>query len=169
MITSQEELESVLEIYDKHARTSEAKINKDQMEILVIGDPRVELCEKKYQEMIQDRIKILGTIFTRKRSEVSGANITNTIEKIKKSFRKKRSQEMWNMGKVNMANTVIYLLLYHRAWVIECTGELYQKMQGKIASYLMPRKGRVIQTLATTRNKGGLGLIKIKKGYKPLK
>ena len=119
--------------------------------------------------MIQDRIKILGTIFTRDRSETSKANLAQVVEKIEKSCGPKGQHLTGIMGKIILVNTVIYPQLYHRAWIIKCEGTEYQSMQKKLATYLVPRKRKVLQTLARTKKMGGLGLINITERLEAIK
>ena len=58
------ELQTVLKVYEKHAKASEAMINQEKTESFGIGDIE-EPKEKNFQEKLKDRVRILGVFFCR--------------------------------------------------------------------------------------------------------
>ena len=70
----------------KYAQASEAKINENKTEILWIGEGRIKRRkgDLRFEEKIQDKIKIWGTIFTNDRDQTSDLNLTKIEEIIDK-------------------------------------------------------------------------------------
>ena len=164
IITTQPtDYEEILKTYDKHARASEAKINEHKTEILKIGKPN-KRGTIRFEEKIQDKIKILGTLFTKNRDNIGKENLAYVSQKIKPILENKaKKYSLGILGKTLIVNTQIYSKLNHMMWILRNCNQELTKFTKNITDFVIPGFPNHEQEINMPKHHGGSGMINIKK------
>ena len=158
IIKKPHELNNILQVYEKHAKASEAEINEDKTEIFKIGNQK-ETINKAFSEKIKCQVRILGAIFCKKKEDETKLNLekaTNTLKTMKENYGTSL------IGKILNINTYIYSQIWNNAYIINTKDKHYKNFMKDIENYLQPTKGDEILEHAERRIiEGGLNLINI--------
>ena len=164
IITDPSSYKVIFEIYSKHAEASEAKINEEKTEILLIGNWRDRKNQLSFAKKVKPEIKVLGVMLASKPSDTSDLNWSKAIEKIEKKLPAIMERRVTIVGKVLLANSMLLSQLWHLAWVLdENSGRIKQVYKLVNKAIIGKDNGRwTIDTLTLSTEKGGMNLGNIK-------
>ena len=164
VITDPSSYKVIFDIYNKHAEASEAKINEEKTEILLIGNWRNRKSQFSFAKKVKPEIKVLGVMLASRPSDTSDLNWSKAIEKIEKKLPAIMERRVTIVGKVLLANSMLLSQLWHLAWVLdENNGRIKQVYQLVNKAIIGKDNGRwTIDTLTLPPEKGGLNLGNIK-------
>ncbi len=161
LITEPRQYKKIIDIYEKHARASEAKINREKTEILKLGN--VKQGDVEFQNKIKCKMKILGTFFTSDRSKIGKVNMDYILKSAGNIFTNnylKYGNEI--LGKTLIVNTLVYSKMNHLMWILrDCNTEISQLIR-QVTDFIIP-ECQDSMNISKKQEEGGTGLINLKR------
>ena len=162
MLSTPDEMDEVLKIYDKHSAACEAKINADKTEILKLGQ-RHDREKSDFKKFRKKKVKILGTWFTENRDDISTENIEYIRNKILNQIDALKGVRLTLLGKILIINSSFWSLFWHCAWVINTSDKLLDEVISDVSKFIQAEKAtEVYDQVAKPKRKGGLNLLNLK-------
>ena len=161
IISSENEIQEIVEGYEKFRKAAGAKINLEKTEILKIGKPKIRLSEK-WKKYEKEKIKYLGVWISE--GNMTELNTEEVLKKIKKKigFWKSRKLSLW--GRVHVTKAILYNNIWHALQNIKIIPKEIKKIKQEIYSFIwMDRNHDPIErkTVEMPIEEGGLGLFDI--------
>jgi hypothetical protein len=168
IIKNPNEIKEIMQVYARHAKASEAKINEEKTQIFPIGNNNDNRAELAFREKIQDKVKILGATFCTTKEEETRENLKraqNLLDRMEKSYYASSL-----MGKILRLHTYVYSLIYSNAWMIDTKSKDFTNFMGKVGRFLCRTKSRkVLEKVSKKREEGGLNFINLKERLQSIK
>ena len=156
IINKPREMKAVKEIYKRHSKASEAKVNEDKTQIFRLGEKGNEAAERDVgiHDKVYSKVTILGATFCKFKDKKR-----ETAENLKKANglleKMKASTEYYCLsivGKILKINTYIYIAIYNNAWLINTSSKDFQDFIKRVSTYIQRIKSsEVYEKIARER------------------
>ena len=170
-ITKKDSLYKIFDILALHEKASEAKVNSEKTEILLLGNWKDKPPDfKKYNDCIKNEVKILGCIFTAEKKVTSKRNWEIKVEKITTAIEQEKDRNLSLFGKILLANSLVLSKLWHVGIILEINDKYICEIHKRLNTWFRgQRKRNVISLLQKPVSEGGAGLINIKQRLQVIK
>jgi hypothetical protein len=163
IITDPKAYDKIFEIYNKHAIASEAKINPEKTEVLLIGDWVGRGLGKNLNKKVKPQVKILGNIFATDPDKNSEYNWEKALDKMVQKMPAIKNRKVSLIGKVLLVNSLMLSQIWHLAWLLQENKEYIKKVYRLCNTAINGNESsrNVIDKVILSKEKGGLNLANI--------
>ena len=156
----------MFEIYERHAKASEAAINVAKTQIFKLGEQNVptKLEHDDFTKKVKNKVTVLGAVFCSDKSQETFESLqkaTKALEKLQNGHGK----FLILAGKILALNTYVFSTVWNKAWLIDIKNSHFKKFICNIERYLCLYKGNKIMEKVSTEE--DLASLILKRGFKP--
>ena len=171
MVRDPQSIQNIFNEYNTYADASEAKINVEKTEILLLGRWREKPPKLgEYGDFVKKEVRILGALFHEDRKETVRLNWEKKEEKILKIIKAHETREISLFGKILITNTIIFSQFWHIGAILQVEDKYIKRIYKLINKWLNGQNGEnIIPKLKKSKLEGGANLIDLKERLQAIK
>ena len=171
MVRDPKSIRNIFDEYNAYAEASEAKINVEKTEILLLGSWRRKPPNLgEFEEYKRKEVKILGALFHEDREQTTKINWEKKQEKILKIIKTHEKREISLFGKILIINTIIFSQFWHIGAILQVEDKYIKKIYTLLNKWLNGQNGQnIIQKIMKPKEVGGASLINLKERLQAIK